>query len=57
MRDDTVFNQIKLRKDFNDQYSKDGDTPDEKLLRDMLKILNIKIELKEEQLNEGDEEE
>lgn len=46
MRDETVFNQPKLRKEFNAQYRKE---PDEKLLREMLKKLNIKIE--------GDEEE
>lgn len=45
MRDNTVFNQPKLRKEFNDQYPKE---PDEKLLREMLKKLNIKIEEKEE---------
>tara|TARA_R110001592_G_scaffold80331_3_gene239453 strand:- start:1760 stop:1900 length:141 start_codon:yes stop_codon:yes gene_type:complete len=46
MRDDTVFNQIKLRKDFNDQYPKE---PNDKLLREMLKKLNIKIEGEEEE--------
>ena len=45
MRDNTVFNQPKLRKEFNEQYRKE---PNDKLLREMLKKLNIKIEEKEE---------
>jgi len=46
MRDNTVFNQPKLRKEFNEQYRKE---PNDKLLREMLKKLNIKIEGEEEE--------